>query len=116
MTIALRPLSVGSSSSDTAPQEASTSPSNPLVQSFEARFGLGVEPEGFREWFVPTFARWLQSNFARPEQVAASFNVTYQTSLNWWNGRSRATGDVIGLVFMSFPAAVGWFLAEWERR
>jgi hypothetical protein len=79
------------------------------VQGFEAS-------DGFREFFLASFARWLQLNFRAPEQVAAVFGVRHQTALNWWNGRNRASGDVVGLVFLTFPAATAWFLAEWEGR
>lgn len=68
----------------------------------------------FREWFTQTFARFLQENFRNPEAVAVSFDVRYQTAVNWWNAEHRASGDTVALVFMNFPSAVAWFLAEWE--
>lgn len=77
---------------------------------------LPLAADDFRIWFLPTFARWLQANFRDPETVAASFNVRHQTALNWWHGANRASGDTMALVFMTFPQAVGWFLAEWEAR
>lgn len=74
----------------------------------------GIGGEGFRIWFAPAFARWLQINFRDAETVAVTFGVRYQTALNWWNAAHRASGDTVALVFMSFPHAVAWFLAEWE--
>lgn len=74
----------------------------------------GVDADRFRAWFTPAFARWLQVNFRNPEMVAATFGVRYRTALNWWNGENRAQGDVIGLVFVTFPQALGWFLSEWS--
>lgn len=73
----------------------------------------GIGGEGFRIWFAPAFARWLQINFRDAETVAVTFGVRYQTALNWWNAAHRASGDTVALVFMSFPHAVAWFLAEW---
>ncbi len=78
-----------------------------LVQSF----GSG---EAFRAFFLSSFARWLQLNFRGPEHVASVFGVRHQTALNWWNGRNCASGDTIGVVFLTFPSAVEWFLAEWR--
>lgn len=78
--------------------------------------GSVLAADGFRDWFLPTFARWLQANFRNHEHVAHDFGVRNQTALNWWNGDHRASGDTVALVFITFPAAVGWFLAEWEGR
>lgn len=81
--------------------------------------GEGILPlaaAGFRDWFVPAFARWLQVNFDNPEHVARAFGVRNTTADNWWNGRHCLTGDMAGIVFLTFPAAAGWFLAEWEGR
>ena len=90
-----------------APAFAQKSQPKVLVQSF-------VVCDGFREFFLSSFARWLQLNFRGPEQVASVFGVRHQTALNWWNGRNRASGDVVGMVFLTFPLAQAWFLAEWE--
>lgn len=76
----------------------------------------GIDSVEFRSWFAPTFARWLQGQFRSSEQVAASFGVRHQTAINWWNASNRASGDTVALVFMAFPHAAAWFLAEWERR
>lgn len=70
----------------------------------------------FRDWFVPVFARWLQANFETIEHVARAFRVRHSTAANWWNGRNCLSGDVAGIVFLTFPAAVSWFLAEWKGR
>lgn len=79
----------------------------------EVREG-GVGGAAFRAWFAPAFARWLQSNFRDAEMVAATFGVRYQTAQNWWNGAHRPAGDTVALVFLAFPLAQAWFLAEWE--
>lgn len=75
----------------------------------------GIDPERFRDWFVPAFARWLHLNYRGPEAVAPAFGVTYRTAVNWWNGDNRAQGDKIGFLFLAFPQAMGWFLAEFQR-
>lgn len=80
------------------------------------RGGAALEAEGFRDWFAPAFARWLQANFRDAELVASLFGVRYQTALNWWNGAHRASGDTVALVFMAYPQAVSWFLSEWKGR
>lgn len=77
---------------------------------------LPLAAEEFREWFVPVFARWLQANFETIEHVARAFRVRHSTAANWWNGRNCAGGEVAGIVFLTFPAAVGWFLSEWKGR
>lgn len=76
----------------------------------------GVDSDRFRVWFAPAFARWLRVNFRDPETVAVTFGVRYRTALNWWNGDNRAHGDTVGLVFVMFPQAVGWFLSEWSAQ
>ena len=77
---------------------------------------LPLAAEEFRDWFVPVFARWLQANFETIEHVARAFRVRHSTAANWWNGRNCMSGDVAGIVFLTFPAAVTWFLAEWRDR
>lgn len=88
----------------------------PVAVAGGGRADQALAAEGFRDWFAPAFARWLQANFRDPEMVAALFGVRYQTALNWWNGAHRASGDTVALVFLTFPQAVAWFLAEWEER
>jgi hypothetical protein len=75
----------------------------------------GIDSDRFRAWFAPAFARWLQAHFQGTEQVAVAFGVRHQTAINWWHGTNRASGDTVALVFISFPSAVGWFLAEWRE-
>lgn len=75
---------------------------------------LPLAAEEFREWFMPVFARWLQANFETIEHVARAFRVRHSTAANWWNARNCAGGEVAGIVFLTFPAAVGWFLSEWK--
>ena len=77
---------------------------------------LPLAAEEFRDWFVPVFARWLQDNFETIEHVARAFAVRHSTAANWWNARNCAGGDVAGIVFLTFPAAAAWFLAEWRGR
>lgn len=76
----------------------------------------GVDRAVFVAWFRPVFARWLQAHFRNPEAVAAAYGVRYQTALNWWQGANTISGDLAAVTFMSFPAAVSWFLSEWEGR
>lgn len=68
----------------------------------------------FRDWFRRAFAAWLHENFTGPEHVAAVYGRRYQTALNWWNADNSASGDLVALVFMSQPAAVSFFLEQWE--
>lgn len=77
---------------------------------------LPLAAADFRDWFMPAFARWLQVNFQSREHVARAFGVRHSTASNWWDARNCAGGDVAGIVFLTFPAAVGWFLAEWRGR
>lgn len=110
---AVRSLPRGDGGTDAAQK----SQSNVLAQkSWRDQPVLSVAAEGFRDWFAPAFARWLQSNFRNPEQVATLFGVRYQTALNWWSGAHRASGDTVALVFLAYPQAVAWFLSEWEDR
>lgn len=74
-----------------------------------------IDADAFRRWFAPRFAAWLHENFRSPEQVALVFGRDVRTAQNWWVGRNTASGDVVGLVFLNFPAALAWFLAEWHR-
>lgn len=105
-------------------QFATGTPQKSFANLFEAgsdratrrRAGAGIDSDGFRTWFAPAFARWLQAHFSGTEQVAVAFGVRHQTAINWWHGANRASGDTVALVFISFPAAAGWFLAEWQDR
>ncbi len=76
----------------------------------------GIDARAFKMWFAPKLAEYLRANFQSPEQVAYLFNVRNSTAYNWWNGDNRASGDAVALVFISFPAAAAWFMAEWEGR
>jgi hypothetical protein len=70
----------------------------------------------FKAWFAPAFSLYLRAHFANPEQVAAAFNVRNSTAWNWWNGDSRASGDAVARLFMTFPDAAAWFMQEWEAK
>lgn len=70
----------------------------------------------FKAWFAPAYALYLRVHFANPEQVAAAFNVRNSTAWNWWNGDSRASGDAVARLFMTFPDAAAWFMQEWEAK
>lgn len=70
----------------------------------------------FKAWFAPAFAHYLRDHFANPEQVAAAFNVRNSTAWNWWNGDSRASGDAVARLFMTFPDAAAWFMQEWKAK
>ncbi|WP_347311389.1 hypothetical protein [Defluviimonas sp. SAOS-178_SWC] len=76
----------------------------------------GIDADRFRDWFIPAFARWLRANFRSPEMVARTFDVNPRTAANWWNGDNRACGDRIGFVFLAYPQAIAWFMAEWKRQ
>lgn len=70
----------------------------------------------FKAWFAPAFALYLHAHFTNPEQVAAAFNVRNSTAWNWWNGDSRASGDAVARLFMTFPDAAAWFMQEWKAK
>jgi len=75
---------------------------------------LPLVAAGFGEWFRPALQRWLQLNFDNIEHVSRAFGVRHSTAANWWNARNCPGGEPVGVVFLSFPAAVAWFLAEWR--
>jgi hypothetical protein len=74
-----------------------------------------IEAEAFRRWFPGALARWLRGTFASPEQAAPLFGRDVKTVTNWWRGDHVPSGDAAALVFLDFPAAQAWFLAEWAR-
>lgn len=76
----------------------------------------GIDPDRFRDWFVPAFARWLRATCRSPEMVARTFDVNTRTATNWWNGDNRACGDRVGFVFLAYPQAIAWFMGEWQRQ
>ena len=80
----------------------------------KARFD-GIDAEAFRAWFAPALATWLRERYQSPHVVAAVFSCDIRTAENWWAGRNTASGHVVGLVFLSVPGAVAWFMAEWAR-
>ena len=70
-----------------------------------------------RDMAVQMLRRWLQENFRSPEHVAQVFRVRNATACNWWRGDHRMTGDAVMRVFLDFPSALAWFMAErgtWE--
>lgn len=77
---------------------------------------LPLVADGFGNWFLPALSRWLQANFANIEHVSRAFGVRHSTARNWWNGQNCASGEAVGVVFLTFPAAIAWFMAEWEGR
>lgn len=104
---------VSPQSSVQTPREMAAGVAHGRARALAAR-RAGIGGADFRDWFAPAFARWLQINFRDAETVAVTFGVRYQTALNWWNAAHRASGDTVALVFVAFPNAVAWFLAEWE--
>ncbi len=97
------------------PRDLASGAAHARARDLARRSARAVQAADFRDWFLPQFARWLQANFDDPEHVARLFEVRYRTALNWWNAEHCASGDTVALAFLTFPQAVGWFLAEWER-
>ena len=58
------------------------------------------EPRNFKSFFKTRFAEFLQENYGSPEEVAVSYGVRYQTSLNWWQGINAPSGDTVTLISM----------------
>lgn len=96
------------------PREMAGGAAHARARKLAGGVGDGIGGAAFRDWFAPAFARWLQLNFSSHELVATTFGVRGQTALNWWNAANRASGDTVALVFLTFPHAAAWFLAEWE--
>lgn len=86
----------------------------PVAPSSGKGFGQGIEADGFKAWFLPRWATWLQANFRNPEAVAVAFDVRMRTACNWWNADNCPTGEVVALAFLRFPDAIHWLLAEWH--
>lgn len=61
-----------------------------------------LDPRSFRARFAFFWSDFLRANYRNPEQVAASFGVTFQTACNWWNGTNRPSGDIVALAGRSF--------------
>lgn len=61
-----------------------------------------LDPRGFRARFAHYWSEFLRANYRNPEQVAASFGVTFQTACNWWHGSNRPSGDVVALAGRQF--------------
>lgn len=96
---------------------AAKSRSDRLVQkSGEVLYLDHYRGTAFKHWFAPAFATYLRDRFANPEQVATAFGVRASTAWNWWNGDSKATGDAVARLFMTFPDAGAWFVHNWESR
>ncbi|KFI27794.1 hypothetical protein CN97_00870 [Haematobacter massiliensis] len=52
-----------------------------------------LNPTILRACLADYWARFLQQNYARPEEVSVAFGVTYQTACNWWEGLHKPLGD-----------------------
>lgn len=94
---------------DTAPDEKSSG------NIFPGGGAQAIDAEAFRAWFAPKLGEWLRTNFASPRVPSVLFDRDIRTVENWWDGRNTASGDAVALVFLTFPGAVGWFMAEWAR-
>jgi hypothetical protein len=75
----------------------------------------GIDAAAFKAWFPQALSRYLRENYASPMVVAAVFTRDLRTAQNWWEGRNIASGDVVGLVFLTMPGAIAWFMSEWAR-
>lgn len=71
-----------------------------------------IEPRGFRMRFAIYWSEFLKENYRNPEEVAVDFGVRYQTSLNWWQGLNRPSGDVVALAFIRHPEKMATYMRE----
>lgn len=65
-----------------------------------------LAPLTFRSRFAVYWSKFLRDNYSSPEHVAVAFGVRYQTSLNWWQGINRPTGDVVALAALHHPESL----------
>lgn len=72
---------------------------------------LKFDPFRMKAEFPLLWSRYLKASFRTPEDVSAAFNVTLQTSYNWWAGDHRPSGDKVALAALNdpvrFAAAMG---------
>lgn len=61
------------------------------------------DPYRFRAQFPDHWSGFLRAHFKNAEHVAVSFDVTYQTARNWWEGTHRPSGDKVALAAVSMP-------------
>lgn len=88
--------------------------SDVLVQNFDNVHRL--RPIDY-DMAVKLVMRWLHQNFRNPEHVAQVFHVRNSTACNWWRGDHQMNGQMVMRVFLDFPAAFAFFMAErgtWE--
>lgn len=62
------------------------------------------EPHRFRAKFPDQWSGFLRAHFRNAEEVAVTFDVTYQTARNWLDGSHRPSGDKVALAAVSMPA------------
>lgn len=61
------------------------------------------EPHRFRAKFPDQWSGFLRAHFRNAEEVAVTFDVTYQTARNWLEGSHRPSGDNVALAAVSMP-------------
>jgi len=69
---------------------------------FDGR-GRPFDPYRFRAQFPGQWSAFLRANFRNAEEVAVTFDVTFQTALSWWHGTNRPTGDKVALAAVNMP-------------
>jgi hypothetical protein len=57
-----------------------------------------------------------RETFSTPEHVAAVSGIRNSTACNWWNEKSRASGDAVQGLFIEFPHMAIWSRDQCEGR
>lgn len=70
-----------------------------MQKSFDKVF----DPYRYRVEFPDLWSAYLRANFRNIETVAVSFDVTFQTACNWWQGTHRPSGDKVALAAIRDP-------------
>lgn len=62
-----------------------------------------LDPYRYRVDFPDLWAGFLADNYKNAVQIAAVYDVSYQTALNWLACLNRPTGDKVALAAMFLP-------------
>lgn len=92
-----------------------TAPARSILSAFEpSRINDGADAmqkswdkvfdaHRYRAQFPAQWAGFLCANFRSAEEVAVTFDVTYQCARNWMEGTHRPSGDKVALAAISMP-------------
>ena len=82
-----------------------------MRKSFDKVF----DPYRFRSEFPDLWSTYLRSSFRNAETVSVTFDVTFQTACNWWNGTHRASGDKVALAALRDPEGFASAMMNMKR-